>query len=62
LGCGSGILLDEKDPVLEWGKCGKGCCDKLQDEPLQVTDRGAGRMALTKGRVKVEGVVDCKVK
>ena len=30
-------------------------CDKTQDEPLRVTDRGAGGMALTKGRVMGEG-------
>ena len=37
-------------------------CDKMQDEPSRVTDRGAGGTSLTKGRVKGEGVVDCKVK
>ena len=36
-------------------------CDKTWDEPLQVTDREAQGMALTIGRVKGEGVVDCKV-
>jgi len=36
-------------------------CDKMRDEPLQVTDRGAQGMVLTIGRVKGEGVVDCKV-
>ena len=36
-------------------------CDKTQDEPLRVTDRGAWGMVLTIGRVKGEGVVDCKV-
>jgi len=42
-------------------KGGSVICDKTQDEPLRVTDRGAGRMTLTIGRVKGEGVVDCKV-
>jgi len=36
-------------------------CDKTRDEPSQVTDRGARGMVLTKGRVKGEGCVDCKV-
>jgi len=29
-----------------------GVCDKMQDEPSQVNDRGAGRTMLTIGRVK----------
>jgi len=33
----------------------------MWDEPLQVNDRGAGGTTLTIGRVKEEGVVDCKV-
>ena len=36
-------------------------CDKTQDEPSRVTDRGARGIVLTKGRVKGEGCVDCKV-
>ena len=37
-------------------------CDKMWDEPSQVSDRGAGGTTLTIGRVKGEGVVDCSVK